>query len=240
MNPEKEIQANGFNCPMCGNKSTSAGGTIKDYQFRLCSDCKFVFCPQIAEVYLSQLYKNGFHGPADGAPLCGWSGNLSFLKPAFDLLAPKHKLKILDFGTGQDTVPDQLRNDGHRVLAVDIASPLRPHPDRLTGDLLQLKLEPNQFDLTYSFQVFEHLPQPLPLLDELIRLTKPGGLVLIHTDMETPERDRKGFENWWYAAPPDHCCFYRHETFQVYLSNKPHQLIWKDPKQVLIKKEFKF
>ncbi|MEX0772778.1 MAG: methyltransferase domain-containing protein, partial [Balneolales bacterium] len=71
---------------------------------------------------------------------------------------------------------------------------------------------------------------------ELVRLAKPGGLVLIHTDMETPERDGQGFRNWWYAAPPDHCCFYRHKTFQVYLEDKPHRLVWKSPKSVIIKK----
>ncbi|MEX1136303.1 MAG: class I SAM-dependent methyltransferase [Balneolales bacterium] len=222
-------------CPMCSNTATSPEGEIKGYPFRCCLRCQFVFCPKVTPEYLGQLYTQGFHGPEDGAPKNGWSGNPSFLGPAFDIVQ-KEDLVILDFGTGQDIVPDQLREEGYKVVAVDIAPPLRPHPDRLTGDLIQLKLRPNQFDLIFSFQVFEHLPQPRPLLDELVRLAKPGGLVLIHTDMETPERDGQGFRNWWYAAPPDHCCFYRHKTFQVYLEDKPHRLVWKSPKSVIIKK----
>ncbi len=67
-----------------------------------------------------------------------------------------------------------------------------------------------------------------------MRLTRPGGLVLAHTDMETPERDERGFTGWWYVAPPDHCCFFRHRTFDVALAGTPHRIVRRDPKSVLI------
>lgn len=222
-------------CPMCGNPNTTLKGTIDIYQFSLCTNCLFVFSPQITPQYQAQWYAEGYHGPEDGAPKSGWS-KPDFLMPIFDFLPKKESLQMLDYGTGQSFVPDKLREQGHKVVAVDIAPPLRPHPDRLTGDLLELKLGPNQFDLIFSFQVFEHLPEPRPVLDELLRLMKPGGLILIHTDMETPERDQEGFENWWYVAPPDHCAFYRHKTFEVYLEDKPAELVWKDEKKVIIQK----
>lgn len=85
-----------------------------------------------------------------------------------------------------------------------------------------------------AFQVFEHLPEPRPALAELLRLTRPGGLVLVHTDMEAPERDERGFTGWWYVAPPDHCCLFRHRTFAVPLAGTPHRIVWRDPKSVLI------
>jgi hypothetical protein len=56
-------------------------------------------------------------------------------------------LRILDFGCGQSLVPDMLRDEGHRVIAVDLAPPLRACPDRLTGPLDALDLAPRGFDL---------------------------------------------------------------------------------------------
>lgn len=220
---------------MCGNSETSLQGVVKNYNFNVCSCCDFTFCPQITEEYITQLYCEGFHGPEDGAPSRGW-GRLGFLDPVFELLPKGQSLDILDFGTGQSRVPEKLRENGHKVIAVDIVPPLRPHPDRLTGNLLGLQLNGCSYDLVFSFQVFEHLPHPRPLLDELLRLAKPGGLILIHTDMETPERETENFQNWWYVMPPDHCCFYRHKTFEVYLKDMPHEIFWKDEKSIIIKK----
>lgn len=224
-----------FSCRMCGDSSTIIAGNKQEYEYRCCQICGFVFCPQITPQYLSNLYSKGYHGPDDGAPKKGWS-NVNFLDEIWDVL-PKKALTIFDFGCGQSLVANHLRLLGHKTLAVDIAPPLHPHPDRLTGDLLELALEPDVFDFVYSFQVFEHLPEPRPVLEELLRLTKPGGYILIHTDMETRERDSEGFENWWYVAPPDHCSFFRHKTFEKYLADKPHYLISKTAKSVVIKKQ---
>lgn len=81
-------------------------------------------------------------------------------------------LQMLDFGTGQSKVPEILRRQGHHMEAVDVMSPLRPHPDRLTGDIRELQLPENSLDLSFSYKVFEHLPDPRPILDELFRVTK--------------------------------------------------------------------
>lgn len=221
---------------MCGGSEFRVQGLVGKYEFKGCSYCEFVFCPGITPEYLSQMYSEGFHGPEDGGPKKGWKKDLSFLEPALQFLPKEKSLDILDFGTGQDRTPDLLREQGQRVIAVDIAPPLRPHPDRLTGNLLHLGLESERFDFVYSFQVFEHLPQPRPVLDELLRLTRPGGYILIHTDMETPEREREGFSNWWYVAPPDHCAFFKIRTFDVYLEQSPHELVWNDAKTVIIRK----
>jgi SAM-dependent methyltransferase len=202
------------------------------FRFVECGHCGFVFAPAVRQDAMVRAYERGHHGPDDGAPDVGWA-SLEFLGPALDRLGGRWRLNILDFGCGQSYVPAALRAEGHRVVAVDLAPPLQPHPDRLTGDLRTLKLAPGTFDLAFAFQVFEHLPEPRPFLDELLRLTRPGGLVLVHTDMETAERAR-GFARWWYVAPPDHCAFYRHRTFEVYLAGTPHRLSWRDPKAVLI------
>ena len=233
---EKYVIKEKVRCPMCGSIRNEREGEVDNYLFISCADCQFVFCPQITPDYLSRLYAEGYHGPQDGAPSAGWDDNPEFLDPALRLLSKDQYLMILDFGTGQSLIPGKLRKQGHKVVAVDVVPPLEPHPDRLTGDIFELELEKNHFDLVFSFQVFEHLPRPRPVLEELLACTAEGGLLLIHTDMETPERDQENFGDWWYVAPPDHCAFFRLKTFKVFLEDLPHELVFEDEKRVVIRK----
>jgi SAM-dependent methyltransferase len=218
-------------CRMCGAATTPAC-TVGGYRFVECGRCRFVFAPAITAEFVMRLYEEGYHGPGEGAPEVGWA-NTEFLEPTLERLDGRGPLEILDFGAGQSGIPDLLRERGHRVVAVDVAPPLRPHPDRLTGDLLELGLAADRFDLAFSFQVIEHLPEPRPYLEELLRLTRPGGLVLLHTDMEVPEREG-AVEGWWYVMPPDHCSFFRHRTFEVFLKGTPHRIIATTPKSVTL------
>lgn len=209
---------------MCGARALAPVGKVEGYSFVECPNCGFIFTPNLPD-------SDAPPEASAGRPVGGWA-NIDFLEPALARLEGS-RLSVLDFGAGESRVPDLLRAKGHRVIAVDVLPPDEPHPDRLTGTLETLHLTPRQFDLVYAFQVFEHLPEPAPVLDELLALTRPGGLLLIHTDMEVPER-AAGFTGWWYVLPPDHCAFYRHHTFEVFCRDTPHRLIWTDAKRVLI------
>lgn len=201
---------------------------VDGYPFFECPHCRFIFTPSVPEAQTDDP-ERGNQAPA---PAGGWADE-RFLEPALARLADAGALSILDFGAGDSRVPDLLRARGHRVVGVDLVPPARPHPDRLTGSLRSLGLPQASFDLIYAFQVFEHLPDPASVLAELLRLTRAGGLVLIHTDMEVDDRPRN-FAEWWYVLPPDHCSFYHHRTFEIYCQGTPHRLVWMDPKRVII------
>jgi SAM-dependent methyltransferase len=53
------------------------------------------------------------------------------------------------------------------------------------ADLRDLPFGDDEFDLVVSFETIEHVPDPKTVLDELARVLKPGGLLLI----STPNRD---------------------------------------------------
>lgn len=219
---------------MCDNPYTTTKGVVDKYQFRLCHRCLFVYCPKITANYMAELYAAGYKGqeeeqlPKDLSPA-------SLLEPALNLLPEQVALNILDFGSGQSQLDSSLRQMGHSVVAADLDFVNYPDPLLFLESLIRQQAAPDNFDFVYSFQVFERLPEPRPVLDALIELTKPEGLILIYTDMETPERDQEGFESWEYVAPPEHCSFFRHKTFSVYLEDKPHTLVWKDEKRVVIR-----
>lgn len=221
-------------CRVCAGRHLRAAGAVAGYQFVECLGCGFVFTPAITAAVAETWYGAGEQGARhEAAPVQGWA-DPSFLEPALERL-PSRPLRILDFGAGESVVPDLLRREGHEVIALDVSPPSRPHPQRLVGSLGEVRLPPESFDLVYAFQVFEHLPEPRPVLEDLLALVRPGGLFLVHTDMETPER-AQGFEAWWYVSPPNHCSFFRHRTFEHLVSDRPDVLVWRDPKTVLIRR----
>ena len=47
------------------------------------------------------------------------------------------------------------------------------------GDGTRLPFADNTFDITYSSNVAEHIPHPWDMGEEMLRVTKPGGLVIL-------------------------------------------------------------
>ncbi|MCK5290915.1 MAG: class I SAM-dependent methyltransferase [Thermoplasmata archaeon] len=221
-------------CLMCEWVILEFIGKVSDYDFFECQSCGFRFTPDVDRNVMEKLYGDGRGNEKDGAPANGWADNTSFLTPALDAL-PRRSLDILDFGTGHSVLPDILRSMHHSVVGIDLCPPPsgKEHHDRLIGDILEMDLGSHQFDLVASYQVFEHLPRPLPILQRLCGLCKEGGILSIHTDMETKEGNR--FLSWDYVRPPDHCSFYRHKSFEILSERYGYDIIHKDAKSVHLK-----
>jgi ubiquinone/menaquinone biosynthesis C-methylase UbiE len=87
--------------------------------------------------------------------------NLSDLKPLY---------------TGVDWSADQLRRNAERCAEAQFVSA----PIYATG------LTDSTFDLSFSFYVIEHLVWPDRFLREMVRVTKPGGTVIIECPLFRP------------------------------------------------------
>jgi SAM-dependent methyltransferase len=69
---------------------------------------------------------------------------------------------------------------------LEMAAPETPESVRLeVGDLRKLEFDNDGFDLVVCFEVIEYLEDPLTVLDELVRVLAPGGLLLV----SLPNRD---------------------------------------------------
>jgi ubiquinone/menaquinone biosynthesis C-methylase UbiE len=101
---------------------------------------------------------------------------------------------VLDAGCGTGYGSRVLAASGAgQVTGVDVASAVlamaaseMPASVRLqAGDLHKLDFEDDKFELIVCFEVIEYVGEPLTVLEELVRVLAPGGLLLV----SSPNRD---------------------------------------------------
>jgi len=96
---------------------------------------------------------------------------------------------VVDFGCNDGALSGRyLREGAGRVIGLDIdakaldrARLLQPAVTFLQSGVDRIPLDDASIDVLVSFDVFEHVAQPLPILREIHRILRPGGQVLIGT-----------------------------------------------------------
>ncbi|OAR02326.1 hypothetical protein LLEC1_00444 [Akanthomyces lecanii] len=119
----------------------------------------------------------------------------AYLLPALDeMRREKRQVQLLDAGAGPGTISASFAEripDGHVTvtdISDDVLSKARDHGRSLglanmsfqTANILQLPFPDAHFDVTHVHQVLCHLPDPIPAIAEMLRVTRPGGIVAIH------------------------------------------------------------
>jgi SAM-dependent methyltransferase len=101
---------------------------------------------------------------------------------------------VLEVGAGTGHFLSLFEDVASELIAVDITPAMlgrarQDHPRiaAVLGDGARVPLRSNSVDLATSAQMFHHVRQPLPILNELRRVVTPRGAVLI-VDQVAPER----------------------------------------------------
>lgn len=113
--------------------------------------------------------------------------------------------KVLDLGTGTALIPLILhvRQPGWLITAVDQSETMlamaKAHLHRhavpgsielIQADVSQLPFEESRFDAVFSNSLIHHLADPLPCLQEALRVLKPGGLLFVR-DLFRPSTEEE-------------------------------------------------
>lgn len=97
-----------------------------------------------------------------------------------------NRTRALEVGCLDGMVSGQLRENGWQAAAIDMASHGFDRRARAAGawlmamDATRLGFPDDCFDLTFSYDAFEHMADPQAALDEMIRVTGPGGLIYLN------------------------------------------------------------
>lgn len=91
---------------------------------------------------------------------------------------------VIDVGAGSGFFTRALRAAGARCVSVDCdADELTAHgppPETaVLGSALELPLRTDSADLCFSSNVLEHVPDPWRMGEEMVRVTRPGGLIYL-------------------------------------------------------------
>lgn len=113
---------------------------------------------------------------------------------------------VLDVGCGASIFPLFLVRRGVAVTAMDpflpesLRMPADPCPAYVRGRMQQLPFRSRAFDAVFCISVIEHLPvsDMHAALEEMARVLKPGGRLLLTTDYT-----RDAHETIWYEGPGD-------------------------------------
>ena len=152
------------------------------------------------------------------------AGSLFDFEKMFKRHLPKDK-KILEAGCGTAQLVVALRSNGYNCMGLDYAiNALRrarqivgPLP-LVAGDLMAICVSDSSFDAVISIGVVEHhISGPEVFLQELLRVLKPGGLLMISVPYFNPLRqwrakhgayqvDFSGLDFYQYAFPREEFC----------------------------------
>lgn len=121
--------------------------------------------------------------------------------------------KLLDAGCGTGWFSKAAYDRGANVTSMDLGEGLlskvakKCDSNRVVGSILEMPFEDNSFDFVVSSEVIEHVPDPLKAIDEIHRVLKPGGKVVLSTPNrlwyfsiwianKLKLRPYQGLENW--------------------------------------------
>jgi SAM-dependent methyltransferase len=113
---------------------------------------------------------------------------------------------VVDVGGGAGWFTEAFVAHGARCVLVepdrDELFSRKTVPDgAVLGDGLRLPLRDGAADIAFSSNVLEHVPDPMRLIGEMIRVTRPGGLIyLAYTNWYSPWGGHE-MSPWHYLGP---------------------------------------
>lgn len=103
-----------------------------------------------------------------------------------DAIDPKPGMRILDLAAGTGTSANEYAKAGADVVACDFSSGMidegrkrYPHLEFVQGDAMDLPFEDNSFDVVTISYGLRNVHDPHLALREMLRVTKPGGTLLV-------------------------------------------------------------
>ncbi len=113
------------------------------------------------------------------------------IKRAFSNIATGAKnIKLLDFGAGTGNLTIHLWRLGAEVVAADVSEESLKRIKEKIGDSNRLdsivlngedlsNISDNAFDMVATYSVLHHIPDYLAIIEELVRVVKPGGIIYL-------------------------------------------------------------
>jgi SAM-dependent methyltransferase len=117
--------------------------------------------------------------------------------------------RLLDVGFGAGTFLEAARRAGWETAGIEVSLPAVEQARKLGFDVVHGRLEdaayPDaSFDVVVATEIFEHISDVPPLLREIARILRPGGLLWGTTPHGRGLSGRLLGASWSVMSPPEH------------------------------------
>lgn len=189
-------------CPACASTSPRPIGEKNGHLLLRCGRCSSLYTRELA----AQSY-DSFYCERELAIPPSVAGRLDEIVAGF--ASCRQNGRLLDVGFGAGAFLQAARRAGWRAHGVEVALPAveraRGHGfEVFHGSLQEAAHASASFDVVVASEILEHVGQVGPLVAEIARVLRPGGLLWATTPHARGVSGRLLGTGWSLVAPPEH------------------------------------
>jgi SAM-dependent methyltransferase len=206
-------------CPLCGSGALKHLWVVNGYTLVRCGGCCLVFVQNILSREQLAAEYAACEDPAyrDDNREC-LEYYYQKLRQRIEARVPRPG-KILDVGCSAGWFLETMKGwdcSGIEISAEDAEVARRRFGDRIfTGTLEDYPSEDSSFDVITLQDVYDHCPEPLPVLAKCHRMLKAGGLLVIKVHNISCLFARLSGPNFYAIIPPFHLFYYDRHTLEL-------------------------
>jgi len=194
-------------CVACGSTNARPLGVKNEFDVVSCAECGSVYTTY-SPWYSSAHFYSGFYLNEDElSPPEFVNTRLAEITTTF---APyRQNNRLLDIGCGAGNLLAAARKNGWDAQGLDVSAGAVKHVRDLgfevyEGELHDAAFPSQHFDVVTAAELLEHLIDPRPLLQEVERILRPGGLFWTTTPHARGLSGRVLGLKWRCIWPPEH------------------------------------
>lgn len=227
-------------CPVCHGLDNYNLYHLAQGQLVNCRNCQTIFytprpTPQkLADFYNSDEYRECYQTSA----MTGYNFAIvryqqlsKILNQHYPTLLTKKDKHLLDIGCGEGDLLTIAAGEGWQITGTEISPQAAAKanqllPDRvLTGELINLNLPNNSYDLITIYHVIEHLLDPVSILVKIQQLLKSDGIAFIETPNIASLGAKIKGKKWSHITPPEHITYFQPSSLQYALKQAGFQKV---------------
>jgi len=177
-------------CPLCGSDEYEVVFKKRGYTFVRCISCGLVFTnPQVLKEKVEELYASALSNELWMEVLLSeaeksWRYDY-FKDNLLQIQRFVSRGRLLDVGCAMGQFMQIAKEGGWEVMGLELSNKAYQYVRNVLGlpvlqsTLEEASFEDNEFDAVTLFGILEHVPNPVEILTEAVRIVKPGGIIAV-------------------------------------------------------------